>query len=201
MLGKEHKTIFRRTQLKELMNIHTHGEIISREECIVMKKTMEFTEKTVEQVYTPISKVFMVSICDVIGIEELKALKRLHFARLPVLDENNQRVIGIIQSKHLLRHVHTGVSVKDVPIVPVPIIDSQLSLWKALRELQATEGKFALVRSNHDDVVVGILTMHDIMHMLTQREEDEMDVLECVALVHSVKSMQKSRRKNKMTNN
>ena len=90
MLGKDHKSFYRRGQLKEFVTIHArrensiepeHGPLSSKELHLI-RGALELQEKTVTMVMTPIESVYMIensSIFDQNLLDELKNGFYLYF--------------------------------------------------------------------------------------------------------------------------
>ncbi|KNA25247.1 hypothetical protein SOVF_008270 [Spinacia oleracea] len=66
MLGKEHKALFRRSELKTLVDLHGNeagkGGELTHDETTIIAGALELTEKTARNAMTPIAEIFAIDI-------------------------------------------------------------------------------------------------------------------------------------------
>lgn len=91
ILGPHHGIIYRRTELKELIAMHsdagTQGGDLHKDTVTIIGATLDLQEKVVRQAMTPIDKVFMLSIDAKLDYETLRRICLTGHSRIPVYEE------------------------------------------------------------------------------------------------------------------
>ncbi|KAF9005221.1 hypothetical protein BDQ17DRAFT_1354066 [Cyathus striatus] len=91
ILGSHHGIIYRRSELKELIAMHsshaTHGGDLKTDTVTIIGATLDLQEKVVKQAMTPISDVFMLDINSKLDYNLLKKICQTGHSRVPVYEE------------------------------------------------------------------------------------------------------------------
>jgi putative hemolysin len=149
------------------------------EEKQILKGIQKFSNITVKQI--------MRSRLDVSGIEEsssfpdvMKRVQELHYSRLPVYKKNLDEVVGIIQTKDLLPHIHEKDSFHWQQLMRTPFfVPEQKLIDDLLKEFQQKRIHFAVVVDEFGGTS-GIVTMEDILEEIIGEIKDEFDDEESV---------------------
>ncbi|KAG2437901.1 hypothetical protein HXX76_005517 [Chlamydomonas incerta] len=107
LLGPDHSALFRRAQLKALVDLHGTGAgfggTLSEDEVHVIRGALDLTSKVACKSMTPIDKVFMLSTEDRLDERTLQAILMSGHSRIPVHREGSRKaIIGLILVKELV---------------------------------------------------------------------------------------------------
>ncbi|XP_043707998.1 DUF21 domain-containing protein At2g14520-like isoform X2 [Telopea speciosissima] len=125
LLGETHVALFRRAELKTLVDLHGNeagkGGELTRDETTIIGGALELTEKTAKDAMTPLSETFAIDINAKLDRDLMKLILEKGHSRVPVYYEQPVNIIGLILVKNLLTiHPSDKVPVKNVTIRKVP---------------------------------------------------------------------------------
>ncbi len=155
-------------EYRKLVDLGGKAGVIEEEERELIHNVFEFSEKRVSDIMTDISHVFMLSV-DVEYDQFLGELKSTQYSRVPCYEGDSNNIIGIFLVKNLFalyrkksqgnqfnlkNHIHPVINA--VPQMPVE---------KLLREFQRLHMHMAIVK-DHDNTLLGLITMDDILEEL-----------------------------------
>lgn len=90
VLGPHHGVIYRRAELKELINLHssnlTHGGDLNIDTVTIMRGALDLQEKAVRDAMTPIADVFMLDLEGILDRKTLETITRMGHSRVPVFE-------------------------------------------------------------------------------------------------------------------
>lgn len=140
LLG-EQSALFRRAQLKALVNIHAEPDepgavsVLTADEVQVIQGALDMATKTAESAMTPLSKVFAVSLDAAITEEMLRIIIERGHSRVPVYEGSNKaNVVGVILVKELvLAEMESKKKVRDMNIREVPCLRADIPLYDVLK--------------------------------------------------------------------
>lgn len=138
--------------------------VIEREEQAVIENVFDLGNRLVTTAMTARESVTFFSLS---STEEAvhKMVSENTFQHYLVCDKDLDHVVGYVESNELLRHLLEGkkISFRDQSLVqPVQMVPDTLSLSEVLKLFQRTSTDFAVVLNEYA-LVVGIITLHDIM--------------------------------------
>ena len=141
----------------------------------LIQNAIEFDELTAEDVMTP--RPDMVAVDTEISNEELAQLFRdTGYTRLPVYEEDIDRIIGVINQKDFHNHiVGTDKKIMDY-IIPVVFVAETIKIFDLLRKMQQLKTHMAIVIDEYGGTE-GLVTMEDIIEELVGEIYDEHDVV------------------------
>ncbi|XP_042981801.1 DUF21 domain-containing protein At2g14520-like isoform X1 [Carya illinoinensis] len=150
MLGHGHVALFRRAELKTLVNLHGNeagkGGELTHDETTIIAGALELSEKTASDAMTPISETFAVDINGKLDRELMNLILEKGHSRVPVYYEQSTNIIGLILVKNLLAmHPEDEVPVKSVTIRRIPRVPETLPLYDILNEFQKGHSHMAVV--------------------------------------------------------
>ncbi|MCO5575208.1 hypothetical protein L7F22_029005 [Adiantum nelumboides] len=152
LLGKDQVALFRRAELKTLVNMHGNeagiGGELTHDETTIIAGALELTEKTAADAMTPLSEVFAVEINEPLSKETLARILEKGHSRLPVYIGQPTQIIGVILVKNLLTiDPSEQTFVRDVTIRKVPRLSDRMPLYDILNEFQKGLSHMAVVVS------------------------------------------------------
>ncbi|XP_028761063.1 DUF21 domain-containing protein At4g14240-like [Neltuma alba] len=149
LLG-HNEALFRRSQLKALVSIHSKeagkGGELTHDETTIISGALDLTEKTALGAMTPIESTFSLDVNSKLDWEVIgKILARGH-SRVPVYSGHPKNIIGLLLVKSLLTvRPETDTPVSAVSIRRVPRVPSDMPLYDILNEFQKGSSHMAAV--------------------------------------------------------
>ncbi|XP_023518289.1 DUF21 domain-containing protein At4g33700-like isoform X2 [Cucurbita pepo subsp. pepo] len=149
-LGKEHKALFRRAELKTLVDFHGNeagkGGELTRDETTIIRGALELTEKVARDVMTPLSETFAIDINANLDSNLIKLILEKGHSRVPVFYEHPANIIGLVLVKNLITgHSPDGVPIKNFPIRKCPRVSETMPLYDILNDFQKGHSHMAVV--------------------------------------------------------
>ncbi|XP_057990139.1 DUF21 domain-containing protein At2g14520 isoform X4 [Hevea brasiliensis] len=150
LLGHGHVALFRRAELKTLVNFHGNeagkGGELTHDETTIIAGALELSEKTVGDAMTPISETFAIDINAKLDKYLMNLVLEKGHSRVPVYHEQPTNIIGLILVKNLLTiHPEDETPVKNVTIRRIPRVLESLPLYDILNEFQKGHSHMAVV--------------------------------------------------------
>ncbi|QCD84227.1 DUF21 domain-containing protein At2g14520 [Vigna unguiculata] len=150
LLGHRHEALFRRAELKTLVNLHGNeagkGGELTHDETTIIAGALELSEKTASDAMTPIAETFAVDINSKLDRELMNEILEKGHSRVPVFYEQPTNIIGLILVKNLLTvHPEDEASVKSVTIRRIPRVPESMPLYDILNEFQKGHSHMAVV--------------------------------------------------------
>lgn len=94
----------------------------------------------------------------------LQMMRNFWIRHLPVIDENNEFIIGIVSERDLLASTNTGKEISSIMSTPVRIFDVGTPLDSVVHAMIEEKVSAYLITDN--DEVVGIVTTEDMLSLL-----------------------------------
>lgn len=150
LLGHGHVALFRRAELKTLVDLHGNeagkGGELTHDETTIIAGALELSEKTASDAMTPISDTFAIDINARLNRDLMNLILEKGHSRVPVYYEQPTNIIGVILAKNLLTiHPEDEVTVKSVTIRRIPRVQENLPLYDILNEFQKGHSHMAVV--------------------------------------------------------
>eukprot|EP00201_Polytomella_parva_P000993 CAMPEP_0175072880 /NCGR_PEP_ID=MMETSP0052_2-20121109/20189_1 /TAXON_ID=51329 ORGANISM="Polytomella parva, Strain SAG 63-3" /NCGR_SAMPLE_ID=MMETSP0052_2 /ASSEMBLY_ACC=CAM_ASM_000194 /LENGTH=340 /DNA_ID=CAMNT_0016340501 /DNA_START=380 /DNA_END=1399 /DNA_ORIENTATION=- len=155
LLGQEHTPLFRRTQLKALVNVHSVetglGGKLTKDEINVITGALDLTHKIAFRSMTPLDKVFMIGLDDLLSDDVLDAVLETGHSRIPVHRGSDKTdLVGLVLVKELLRYCRGGaqrVSLRRsrVPLRPIPRLFASTPMYDLLKFFQTGKSHMVLL--------------------------------------------------------
>eukprot|EP00798_Chlamydomonas_sp_ICE-L_P013955 gene13955-19892_t len=151
LLGVEHHELFRRKQLKALVDIHGEetglGGKLSKDEIKVITGALDLTHKTASKAMTPLSKVFMLSSDAKLDQPTLKSILDSGHSRVPVHMSGDKRdLVGIILVKELLQYkMSQEVPVCMLKMRSLPRLCASTPMYDMLKLFQTGRSHMAVL--------------------------------------------------------
>ncbi|CAL5366633.1 unnamed protein product [Camellia sinensis] len=125
LLGNGHEPLYRRAELKTLVDFHSaeagRGGDLSIEETTIIAGALELTEKTARDAMTPLSETFAIDINAKLDRDLIHLIIEKGHSRVPVYYEQPSNIIGLILVKNLLTYNPANdVPVKNIIVRQIP---------------------------------------------------------------------------------
>ncbi|KAI3448204.1 hypothetical protein Pfo_004869 [Paulownia fortunei] len=159
LLGHGHRALFRRAELKTLVDLHGNeagkGGELTHDETTIIAGALELSEKTASDAMTPISETFAIDINAKLDRFLMNLILEKGHSRVPVYYEQPTNIIGLVLVKNLLTiHAQDEVPVKSVTIRKIPRVPETLPLYDILNEFQKGHSHMAVVVKQCTKVLV-----------------------------------------------
>jgi len=145
---------------------------VERAERKILKNVLSLREKSVGDIYTPLSKVIAVSDNATLT-EALELFEKSGFSKLPVYRERFDNVVGYLLISDLIGVSDGEVKVREI-MRPILVLPEYMSIFDALKEFRKSKEQMAIVVDEFGSTL-GILTVEDILEEIVGRIEDEFD--------------------------
>ncbi|KAF9621512.1 hypothetical protein IFM89_022530 [Coptis chinensis] len=154
-LGDRHVALFRRAELKTLVDFHGNeagkGGELTHDETTIIAGALELSEKTAGDAMTPISDTFAIDINAKLDRDLMKLILEKGHSRVPVYYEQPTNIIGLVLVKNLLTiHPADEIPVKNVTVRRIPRVPENAPLYEILNEFQKGHSHMAVVIRRHD---------------------------------------------------
>ncbi|GLI66609.1 hypothetical protein VaNZ11_010530 [Volvox africanus] len=151
MLGPDHSALFRRAQLKALVDLHGSGAgfggTLSEDEVHVIRGALDLTNKVACRSMTPLNKVFMLSTEDRLDERTLQAILMSGHSRIPVHREGNRKaIIGLILVKELvLINPADNTLVSSLRLRELPRLAAETPMYDMLKLFETGKSHMAVL--------------------------------------------------------
>jgi putative hemolysin len=140
----------------------------------MLSNVFEIGATQVRDVMIPRVEVTAVEIREPIS-NILSVVRRSNYSRIPVYRENFENIVGILNVKDLLQHLHNpGAIDLQVLLRPVHFVPDTARLDAVLRQLQSMHLHMAVVVDEYGGVE-GIVTLEDLLEEIVGEIRDEHD--------------------------
>ncbi|KAG1681362.1 hypothetical protein FOA52_007410 [Chlamydomonas sp. UWO 241] len=158
LLGSDHHSLFRRKQLKALVDMHGEdkgmGGKLSKDETRIITGALDLTSKTAQHAMTPLDKVFMLSTDDKLDERTLRAVIGSGHSRIPVHHTGNREdIVGIILVKELLQYkISQQVPVAMVKMRSLPRLPASTPMYDLLKLFQTGRSHMAVLTASPAEI-------------------------------------------------
>ena len=149
---------------------------IEEEEKELIHNIFEFDDTSASEIMTPRADMFVINVDDDLNVEEII---RSGFSRIPVIAEDIDHVIGILNIKDLFMHQVTSAQQTDVRrVMSEPyFVPENKKLDHLLQEFKKRKQHLAIVVDEHGGVS-GLITLEDALEEIVGEIIDETDKVE-----------------------
>ncbi|CAM6025243.1 unnamed protein product [Sphagnum balticum] len=150
ILGKGHDPLFRRAELKTLVDMHGNaagkGGELTNDETTIIAGALELTEKTASQAMTPIKDVFALDVNAKLDLTMMQMIMEKGHSRIPVYAGSVTNIVGLILVKNLLTlHPQDETPVRNCTIRKIPRVPEGAPLYDILNDFQKGHSHMAVV--------------------------------------------------------
>ena len=149
---------------------------IEEEEKELIHNIFEFDDTSASEIMTPRADMFVINVNDDLNVE---AIIRSGFSRIPVIEEDIDHVIGILNIKDLFMHQVTSAKQTDVRrVMSEPyFVPENKKLDHLLQEFKRRKQHLAIVVDEHGGVS-GLISLEDALEEIVGEIVDETDKVE-----------------------
>jgi CBS domain containing-hemolysin-like protein len=161
--------------LRDMIDVAESDEVIEEAERAMIHSIFELGDTVVREIMVPRPDMVLVSNGDRLR-DVLDVILQAGHSRIPVYQEDRDRIIGLIYAKDVLRRLHTGDADGDWDdLLRPPYFVPELKQVDALlRELQSEKVHLAIVVDEYG-ATAGLVTIEDILEEIVGEIVDEYD--------------------------
>lgn len=152
--------------------VEEEGEI-KEEEKELIQNIFEFDDTSASEIMTPRTDMFVIKIDEKLELEEIV---KSGFTRIPVIEEDLDHVIGIINIKDILLHQATSNGDLDIRNImrDAYFVPENKKLDTLLHQFKKGKQHMAIVVDEHGGVA-GLITLEDALEEIVGEISDETD--------------------------
>ncbi|XP_028772781.1 DUF21 domain-containing protein At2g14520 isoform X2 [Neltuma alba] len=156
LLGKQHHALFRRAELKTLVDLHSNeagkGGELTRDETMIIAGALQLTERTARDVMTPITETFAIELNAKLDRDLMDLIIEKGHSRVPVYYKEPSNIIGLILVKNLLTiNPENEMPLKNITMRKIPRVSETMPLYDLLNEFQKGHSHMAAVVKQFSD--------------------------------------------------
>lgn len=183
ILGQDHGTLYRKSGLKTLVNLHhTMGtERLNIDEVTIISAVLDLKAKPVSEIMTPIEKVYALPSDRVLDEDAIEEIFDAGFSRIPIYYPGEpHNYVGMLLVRILISYdPEDALPISSFPLATLPETSLNTSCLNILNYFQEGKSHMVVVSENpgSDTGARGILTLEDVIEELIGEEiVDETDV-------------------------
>ena len=164
-------------EIKANIYMGTKQGLLEDEDSKMIMSIFDFDDEIVSKIMVPRNETYMININD-LDKEILKETVSVGYSRIPVYEDREDNVIGMLYIKDLLKY---SIEEKEFPIEKIRdilrkpfIVPESKKINKLLKEMQKTKKHIAIVTDEFGGVA-GIATIEDIIEEIVGDINDEYD--------------------------
>lgn len=147
--------------------------VIKEEEREMIHNVFELDDTSASEIMTPRADMFVV---DANAPLDFKAIAESGFTRIPVIEDDSDHVIGILNIKDIFMHQATSDAPVDVRAIMRPpyFVPENKKLDRMLHQFKARKNHMAIIVDEYGGVS-GLITLEDALEELVGEIRDETD--------------------------
>lgn len=165
------------TQLIEILRDAQQRELIDRDALQMIEGVLAVSEKKVRDIMVPRPQMVVID-GDAKPADVLPIIIQSQHSRFPVIEDNRDKVLGILLAKDLLQFMVDTESnyqtIRDL-IRPALFIPESKPLDVLLKEFRLNRNHMAIVADEYGGIA-GLVTIEDVLEQIVGDIEDEYDI-------------------------
>lgn len=158
--------------------LETEG-VLDNDELEMLQGVFSLDTKVAREVMVPRTDAFMIDIDDEVQ-ENIDLILSENYSRIPVYNEDKDKIIGVLHTKNLLKSAHkSGFDHIDLKaLIQEPLfVPETIFIDDLLYELKKTQNQMAILLDEYGGVV-GLATLEDLLEEIVGEIDDESDEVE-----------------------
>lgn len=171
-------------ELRLLVEDTEEAGLIDEDQADILQNVFMLSDKTVVDCMLPREKMASLNT-SMTSDEIMAAVREGAHTRMPVFDQATDKVIGIVNTKHLYYLFSSpkelvsllslgGAALLDEAMYPATYLDPQETIANALNLFKKSHKHMAIVRDS-DEKILGMVTLEDVVEEIVGDIEDEHD--------------------------
>jgi CBS domain containing-hemolysin-like protein len=177
---KTNSIITSQMELETVIDISQEEGIIEKEERSLIKSIFEFSDTKVYEIMVQRVDVVSVDILD--GIDEvLKVIGETGYSRIPVYEENEDNILGIVYTKDIFQALTVNPDYHSIKLNKIirkaDFVPESKKVDELFREMRENKQHMVLAVDEYGGIS-GLVTLEDILEELVGEIQDEYDTEE-----------------------
>lgn len=177
---KEDEELITEEEIRMMINVGEERGIFRKTETEMINSIFQFDDTTVSDVMTP--RADMVSLDIKSNFQDtLKIIIDEKYSRIPVYEENNDNIVGVLYSKDIIDYMAFNTSSKEFNLkdfMKEPFfVTEYMKIDSLLREMQKRSIHISIVIDEYG-TTAGLVTIEDMLEEIVGNIYDEYDVME-----------------------
>jgi len=177
ILGDEIPTVYSKHELMKI--IESHEDLkeseVDRDEEKIIKGALSFSDKIAQDVMTPRTEIFSLSIDQKLDKVIMKKIFKSGHSRIPVYEEKLDNVVGLLYVKDLILSSNRKQDLSKIVRRKVIFTDNKKPLDNLLNAFKKTKNHLFIVLDEYG-MVSGLITIEDVLEEIIGSEiVDEYD--------------------------
>jgi len=148
-----------------------HGTLKVEEEALI-QSAIDFSERVVKDVLTPIDKVQALAEQDLHQANLAERLANAPFSRLPIFRDHINQIIGVISVRNYFQQYRKNPQFDVRKIIKKPyLVTNKITLDDLFEGFKKYRTHLAIVQDGHGNVV-GMVTMEDVLEEVIGKVEE-----------------------------
>lgn len=170
---KDSRLVLTENELRTIMDVGHESGVIETEEHEMINNVFDFTDAEAKEIMIPRIDMTLVSV-DASYQELLDIYRETRYTRLPVYEESNDNVIGILNVKDLLLcEDQNNFSIRDIMRTPFFTYEHK-NTAELFSQMQESSINIAIVLNEYG-TTAGLITMEDLLEEIVGEIHDEYD--------------------------
>lgn len=161
---------------EEMRYLLVNEGVLDSDELDMVQGVFSLDTKVAREVMVPRTDSFMINIHDSIQ-ENLTLVLSENYSRIPVYDDDRDKIVGILHLKNLLKAAHERgfdkIDLRDIIQEPL-FVPETIFIDDLLYELKKTQNQMAVLLDEYGGVV-GLVTLEDLLEEIVGEIDDESD--------------------------
>lgn len=167
------RLVLTENELRTIMDVGHESGVIETEEHEMINNVFDFTDAEAKEIMIPRIDMTLVSV-DASYQELLDIYRETRYTRLPVYEESNDNVIGIMNVKDLLLcEDQDNFSIRDIMRTPFFTYEHK-NTAELFSQMQESSINIAIVLNEYG-TTAGLITMEDLLEEIVGEIHDEYD--------------------------
>lgn len=158
--------------------LETEG-VLDNEELEMLQGVFSLDTKVAREVMVPRTDAFMIDINDSVE-ENVNEVLSENYSRIPVYNEDKDKVVGILHTKNLLKAAHKfgfeHLNIQKIMQEPL-FVPETIFIDDLLYEMKKTQNQMAILLDEYGGVA-GLATLEDLLEEIVGEIDDESDEVE-----------------------
>lgn len=177
ILSEELAAIYSKKELMKIVEEHggSKNSDLDADEERIIKGALSYSDTLVEDVMTPKTVVQLMNATQIIDDEFLNSFESSTYSRIPVFQNSEDNIVGILYVMRLLGQKHIGKTVAEVMDKKVTFVDEDSKLDVVFNLFIKSHHHLFIVR-NEFGAITGVISLEDILEEIIKTEIiDEVD--------------------------
>jgi putative hemolysin len=150
---------------------HEQGTL-DQDELALIQSAIEFSEKAVKDVLTPIEKIYALKESDLHQADLPEKLIASPFSRIPIYRESLQHIVGVLSVRTYFQQFQKNRNIDALSILKKPyLVSSKISIDDLFEGYKKYRTHVAIV-VDANQVVIGMVTMEDVLEEIMGQLQD-----------------------------